>query len=151
MPHYAAAAKANMGSSGLIIHEILRLTSLLFISLLKEQFRVSPSGVSENKLRLARLLTEVTADWSSFMDLHLWVLTVSALAEENRSWYVSEIAVTMTLLGLTEWDDALKILKELIWVGEMLDEAADELGRELADFRLALASLEISNSQSYLV
>jgi len=145
IPRYAAAARTNMSSSGLIINEILRLTSLLFIALLKEQFRVLPSGVSENRLRLALLLTKVTVDWSSFMDLHLWVLTVSALAEtEDRSWYVSKLAVTMTFLGLTAWDEALKILRELIWVGDMLDEAADELGRELADFGRPLASWEIS-------
>ena len=146
---HAALCRRQLGPtwvlSGLIINEILRLTSLLFIALLKEQFRVLPSGVSENRLRLALLLTKVTVDWSSFMDLHLWVLTVSALAEtEDRSWYVSKLAGTMTFLGLTAWDEALKILRELIWVGEMLDEAADELGRELADFGRPLASWEIS-------
>jgi hypothetical protein len=134
---YPVADEADISSSGLIIHEILRLTSLLFISLLKEQYGVFPSGVSENKLRLTRVLTEVAVDWSSFMNLRLWVLTVSALAgEEDRSWYVSEITVTMAFLDATTWDDALRILKDFIWIGEMLDEAADTLAGELADFNM---------------
>jgi hypothetical protein len=146
MSRFTVRAEANVSSSGLLIREMLRLTSLLFIGLLKDQCRVFPTGVLENKLRLARLLTEVAVDWSSFMDLRLWVLTVSALAEEGeRGWYVSEIAWTMKYLGLTEWDDALKILKELIWIGEMLDMAADALGTEVAHSQVTLRSFEPSN------
>jgi hypothetical protein len=146
MPRFAVRAETNVSSSGLIIREMLRLTSLLFIGLLKGQRRVFPTGVPENKLRLVRLLTEVAMDWSSFMDLRLWVLTVSALAEEGeRGWYVSEVAWTMNYLGLTSWDDALKILKELIWIGEMLDVAADALGTEVAHSRVTLGSFELSN------
>jgi len=136
MSRFAVRDEANVSSSGLIIREMLRLTSLLFIGLLKDQCHVFPTGVPENKLRLARLLTEVAVDWSSFMDLRLWVLTVFALAEEGeRGWYVNEVAWTMNYLGLTRWDDALKILKELIWIGEMLDIAADALGTEVAHSR----------------
>lgn len=146
MSRFTVRAVASTNSSGLVIREMLRLASLLFIGLLKDQCRVFPTGVPENKLRLASLLTEVVVDWSSFMDLRLWVLTVSALAEEgNRGWYVSEIAWTMNYLDLTEWDDALKILKELIWIGGTLDKAADALGTEVAHFRVTLGSFKPSN------
>jgi len=146
MSRFTVRAEANVSSSGLLIREILRLTCLLFIGLLKDLCRVFPTGVPENKLRLTRLLTEGAVDWSTFMDLRLWVLMVSALAEEGeRRWYVSEIAWTMKYLGLTTWDDALKILKELIWIGEMLDIAADALGTEVAHFRATLGSFEPSN------
>ncbi|RFU24341.1 hypothetical protein B7463_g11997, partial [Scytalidium lignicola] len=141
MSRYAVAAEINMSSSGLIIREILRLTSLLFFGLVKEKCGVFPSGVPENEVRLARLITDIAVNWSSFMDLALWVLTVSALAEEgDRSWYVSQISVAMASLGLAGWDDALKMLKELIWIDELLDEAANILGMELLDFQLALDS-----------
>lgn len=146
MSRFTVRAEANVSSSGLLIREILRLTSLLFIGLLKDHCGVFPTGVPENKLRLARLLTEGAVDWSSFMDLRLWVLTVSALAEEGeRRWYVSEVAWTMKCLGLTAWDDALKILKELIWIGEMLDIAAGAFGTEVTHSQATLRSYEPSN------
>lgn len=146
MSRFPLRTDANVSSLGLIIREMLRLASLLFIGLLKDKCRVFPTGVPENKLRLARLLTEVAVDWSSFMDLRLWVLTVAALAEEGeRGWYVSEVALTMNYLGLTAWNDAIKILKELIWIEEMLDIAADALGTEIAHFSVTLGSFELSN------
>jgi hypothetical protein len=141
MARYSVTAERNVQLCGLMIRETLRLASLLFIGLVKEHCRVYPSAVSENKVRLTRLLTADGVDWSSFMDLRLWVLTIAALAEEDeRAWYVREIAQTMTYLGLAGWDESLKILKELIWIMEVLDRAADTLGFEVTGL------LELSSS-----
>lgn len=77
-------------------------------------------------------------DWSGFGELRLWVLTVLAVVGVGemvgRDWYVRKIGGTMGDLGLGAWEDALGILKGGNWVGQVLDEGAGELGREVDGF-----------------
>jgi len=58
------------------------------------------TDVPENQLRLARLLSVVTVDLSSFMDLRLWVLTVSALAEEGEPFAFIIESVNLVIVSL---------------------------------------------------
>jgi hypothetical protein len=136
MPRHSLEAGTDLNASGSLIRIMLRLACLLFIGFLKNHCRVSPTAVAENQHRLARLLTTMSVDWSLYMDLRLWVLTISALATEgSRKFYVSEIASTMDLLGMTVWKDAHNALKELIWIGVLLDQPVESLGIEVEAFR----------------
>ncbi|KAF2672871.1 hypothetical protein BT63DRAFT_138760 [Microthyrium microscopicum] len=130
-------AVAYSNYPGSAIREALRLTSILFIAMIKKHHGVVPSGVPECKLRLSQFLTQVAVDWSSFMDLHLWVLMIGALAEKNgRLWYVSEISATMREMGLIKWDDLLDVVKDIIWINEILDEDAEMLREEVIGSQL---------------
>jgi hypothetical protein len=119
MPRFDTSIVVGEDTSGFMIHEVLRLTSLVFIGLIKDRCRVSPTGVAENVSRLSRFLTTNSMDWSLFMDMRLWVLAVGAQADDKRrEWYMQEIAWTMKQMGLMDWSDALEVLKEIIWIGE---------------------------------
>jgi hypothetical protein len=119
MPRFDPNLVTCEDTTGFMIHEVLRLTSLVFIGLLKDRCRVHPTGVAENVSRLSGFLISNSMDWSSFMDMRLWVLTVGAQADDKRrEWYMQEIAWTMKQMGLMEWSDALEVLREIVWISE---------------------------------
>jgi hypothetical protein len=132
MPRFTIEADICTNSSETLIRETLRLAALVFVGFFKEHCKISPSGVTENQLRLGGLLNEGRADWSSIMELRLWVLTIYALATKgDRRLIVAEIASVMNAVGAFAWTDAMNVLRELIWASTVLNDAAAVLGNEV--------------------
>ena len=136
----AIVAETDADFSALMIYETLRLASLFFAGLLRDECRVGPAGAIESKSRLVKVLaSRYVVDWSSFMDLRLWVLCVAALSDkENRQWYLEEVVKAMDHLELIDWSDALNVLRELIWVDAMQEMEADALGADVANYLVAV-------------
>jgi hypothetical protein len=137
IPRYMIEDDMDANTSGVLIREMLRLAGLIFAGLLKGYCHNSPTAITENQGRLVNLLKELDVDWSLYEDLHLWVLTIAALtADGDRNLHVSKIASLLDTLGMAEWYNALEIMKQLIWVGSILDEVAANLGVEVEAFRI---------------
>jgi hypothetical protein len=80
-----------------------------------------------------KLLTKVPLAWSPVVALRLWVLVITCFVStgEDRAWLVNEIIIAMEELGFNTWNEALSTLKEIIWVEEILDTEARNLGLEI--------------------
>jgi hypothetical protein len=133
LPRYPLLTEQSHEADGIVMREILRITFILFFGLLKERFEIEPNGIRPNCGKISKLLRFHSVDWSRFLELRLWVLTISALAErgEERQWFLAEISYTMVSLGLSTWDQALDSLRNLVWSDDMVANGVDILRQEI--------------------
>jgi hypothetical protein len=138
LPRYPLFGEEYPEADGFTMREILRITCILFLGLLKKRFEVEPNGIRPNTSKISKLLRFLPVNWSQFLKLRLWVLTISAIVEEGeeREWFVAEIAYTMVNLGYGTWYEALESLKELVWSNEMAANEVNILGQDIEKFRM---------------
>ena len=117
---------------GLVIREIVRLTSMVFLGLLKRQFHTQPDGISKHGRRLARLLTAYSFDWYSFTNIRLWALIISTIVEQDRGVLVAQIVGVMSDTGIVDWHDALLMIKDIAWVDEVAAHVIYDIGSEIS-------------------
>jgi hypothetical protein len=117
---------------GIVIREVLRLTCILFLGIISGRFHGSLDGNARYVNGVMKLLMKTALDWSPLLKLHLWVLVITAMAAEGREriWLIGKIFITMKQLNLNTWIGVLSIVKDIIWVDEVLDDGAEKLGSE---------------------
>jgi hypothetical protein len=118
---------------GIVIREAIRLACLIFLSIMKRRFHISPDGIELNRNRVMKLLQNYPVDWFTLLNLRLWVLVIAGLVADGRerAWYIDEISNTMKQIEVTTWKEALSIVRGIIWVDELLNNKANALGLEV--------------------
>ena len=133
LPRFNLPEQIETGlDQGLLIREIVRLTSMVFLGLLKRQFHTQPDGISKHGRRLAQLLTAYSFDWYSFTNLHLWALIISTIVEEDRGVLVARIVDVMSDIGVVDWHDALLVIKDIAWVDGVAAHVIYDIGSEIS-------------------
>jgi hypothetical protein len=138
LSRYPHKAEPSVENDGVAMREIVRITSIIFLGLMKKRFGVDPYGIRPNSGKISKLLQFHPLDWSQFLDVRLWILVISALAEvgEERRWFVSEVTYTMINLGVQTWNQALHILKSIVWIDGMIEYEINKLGEEIEKLRI---------------
>lgn len=122
--YYTREQFCDPASNSLVMREVIRLASLLFIT---GPVRVA-IGDHEFTLKhlgqLPRLMRMVEMDWTGLEDLELWVLVVGALVErgDDREWMVSRIFHRMESRDLN-WDRVAQNLREIAWIDDVFSES----------------------------
>lgn len=103
-----------------LIREAFRLACMILFSLLKKRFSITPSGGREHKSKVKDFFNHHDIDWTGVLELRLWVLATAALGADSEEiqWYLGEISGTMTQMGLLEWEDVQKIVRQILWMDE---------------------------------
>lgn len=118
----------------LVMHEVLRLASLLFLATPVALYAAN-AGIEQNlRGRLPPLFRSWVLDWRGLDELKFWILVVDALVEvgEERAWAVSQIHDMMQMRGV-QCDDILSELRQFAWFDGIL---VDELGRLQAEINM---------------
>jgi hypothetical protein len=120
---------------GTAIREVVRLTCIVLLSLMNRRFCITPDLVAMYKNQIPKLLINNPVDWSSLSNLRLWVLVIAGLVAEGkeRAWLVGEVLKTMDQLGLNTWNEAFSVVKEIIWLDELLNDDANKFGFEIEE------------------
>jgi hypothetical protein len=102
-------------SEGEVIRETLRLAGLLFLGLVKRQFRITPDCVSHYGDRLHQLLIHNPVDWTPASDLYLWVLCVAAVSAlgDERQWIVQELRSSTRTMS---WEKVTSTVQSIAWI-----------------------------------
>ncbi|KAF3915593.1 hypothetical protein ABW21_db0207075 [Orbilia brochopaga] len=121
----------------IIIREVLRRSLLVFVALLKvrSRFTHAPLELSKHLSALKDLVSLPTVDWSPILELKLWALFICSLAidplSEDKEWRVGHIRGKMAKLQLDNSDGVLKVVKEIIWIEDLVP--TDDLRRLCAE------------------
>lgn len=117
-------------SDGEIIQETLRLACLLFLGLVKRQFRMAPDCVPNYGERLHQLLIHNTVNWTLASDLYLWVLCVAAVSAlgDERQWIVQALRSSTRTIS---WENATSIVKSIAWIEGIASYELEILGKDV--------------------
>jgi hypothetical protein len=102
----------------LVMREAMRRACITLFGLLRDKFSVHPSGISQHRNRVKELLVQYSIDWSSFLELRLWVLLTAGLASEDDEipWYMDEIKGTMVQMRISGWNDGVEVVRSILWM-----------------------------------
>jgi len=113
-----------------IMHEMLRVSSLMVFGLLRKLCCAGVNGNLEYKEKLMTLLTQYEVDWGTSSVMHLWVFFVAGLVtnDDERMWCAGKIAEIMRQIGIENWDSLLETVQEFRWVKDLGSAQGDALG-----------------------
>lgn len=116
------------------IVEMCRLAALLFLSNIRFRFLPFHTTGPHFAERLVILLDGDTA-WTSFEDLHLWVLITllvnSTVSQDHREELLERIVRIMFSLDVTSWTAVIDILHGFLWLNDVIWAKAERLGEEI--------------------
>lgn len=129
LPRHTAALENGISPPQLIMREAIRRACTVVFAFLRDKFSVHPSGISQHRNKVKELLVQHPVDWSEFLELRLWVLVISGLAAEGDEtpWYIDEIRDTMVQMRIIGWNDAVEVMRSIIWMGETLRTRLERL------------------------
>jgi hypothetical protein len=130
LPRHGERLERGEAPQEFLMREAIRLGCLALFSLLRTKFYISPSGLSEHKNKVREFLDRHLIDWSLFPELQIWVLTTAALAtrDEETSWYLAEIKFAMSTMRLSQWKEAIPIVKSILWVDAVFTPRGENFG-----------------------
>jgi hypothetical protein len=141
LPRYLLPVEQSQFTQGINIREVLKLAATVLIGLLTKKCGTYPDGVAENMIRASCLLKELI-DWSCFRALQLWVLVIFAIADHGcgveKILYVPEVARTMKDMDLCHWDQVLDVLKDIIWIDEVMASGCEMLKHDTELFQFMI-------------
>jgi hypothetical protein len=141
LPRYPCPVGQTQLTQGINIREILRLAATVVIGLLKKQCGTYPDGIAQNLERASHLPGKLN-DWSNFRALQLWVLVIFALAYDDcgteKMWYVAEVAKTIEDMDLRHWDQVLAVLRDIIWIDEVMAPGCKVLKHDIELFQFTI-------------
>ncbi|KAI1156732.1 hypothetical protein F4825DRAFT_402231 [Nemania diffusa] len=146
---------AHPDYSGTAAREAFRRSALIFLAALKARFGAVSFELGRH-IRDFRQISQIPhVDWSVVPELNLWAHTIAALEEQSgqRSWHVSAIVSIMESAGLTSGQQALDVVRGIIWIEILFEDKVDTLCREIDDLvasktvqRLSILSMDPSSS-----
>lgn len=133
MPRLPDDYMTHANRSDLVARELVRLTCLTIMSVLKERlsfFTVERAGLQARLVQfIAANIRYVEPD---FFDLKVWVLITGALMEEHslRDLYINEIKHTMMITN-TSVGNLVHITQEMVWIDALMSSSANELIQDI--------------------
>ncbi|KAJ4860003.1 hypothetical protein T069G_04991 [Trichoderma breve] len=134
MPRLPDDYMTHTNRTDLVARELVRLTCLTVMSVLKERlsfFTVERAGLQARLVQfIAANIRYVEPD---FFDLKVWVLITGALMEERslRDLYINEIKHTMMITN-TSVGNLVHITQEMVWIDALMSSSANELIQDIA-------------------
>jgi hypothetical protein len=133
LPRPAVDKKGTIYTLEVKMHEILRLTALLFVGLLRRYCQISPTGIEENSDRLALLLSDETIDWSSYQGVQIWVFIIAAVCtRQYRATYMANLRSIAQSLAMSGWVDILSVAKGVVWSNKVFAGHLDALQAQMS-------------------
>lgn len=124
------------GSRSGSIAEMCRLAALLFFADIRVRFLPFHTTGPHFEERLRTLLLQ-DIDWTSFEELHLWVLTTllinSSMPQIHRQALLNQLVSLMVSLNLASWDVTMEVLRDFPWLDDIIWMKSEQLGGELAE------------------
>lgn len=122
----------------LLISEVLRLASIIFLCLLRRRFPAQPDkfpAYGPQLTQLTRLLAtyalnKIDPNW------YLWALVLAALVDEDEEVLVEKIVDAMMGLGISSWSEAIQRLKMIAWIPGICNYMIDDLERKVMSYIL---------------
>ena len=113
-----------------ILHEMLRVSSLMVFGLLRKLCFAGVNGNLEYKEKLMTLLTQYEVDWGNSSIMQLWVFVVAGLVanDDERMWCAGKITDIMRRTGLKNWNSLLETIQEFWWIKDLASAQGDALG-----------------------
>lgn len=133
MPRLPNNYMRRTNHSDLVARELVRLTCLTIISLLKERlkfFTVERAGLQ------ARLVQFIAANIRSvgpeYFDIKVWVLITGALMEQRslRDLYIIEIKHIMMITNISA-GNLVRVAQEMVWIDALASSSANELIQDI--------------------
>lgn len=124
LPRYVALPEHDsiLGSQ-MAMREAIRLAALVVVSLIitdcvEDQVNKNLFTAGNFRGRIkASLHKSQKLEWIGLKELKLWVLVIGAVIEtgDERAWFVTKIRHSMRECGLDDWDQVIRILKQVAW------------------------------------
>ncbi|KAI1310427.1 hypothetical protein F5Y03DRAFT_39190 [Xylaria venustula] len=129
--------------SGTAAREAFRRSLLIFLAALKAKFGVANLELKRHLRDFQQIARIPNVDWALVPELNLWAHTIAALQSESdqRSWHVSAIVRIMESADFTASEQALDIVRGIIWVEALFEDKVEALGHEI-DSLLASNTLQ---------
>ncbi|KAI1356258.1 hypothetical protein F5Y01DRAFT_266816 [Xylaria sp. FL0043] len=105
--------------SGTAAREAFRRSLLIFLASLKAKFGVTNFELNRHLKDFQAISKIPHVDWALVPELNLWAHTIAALEtaeNDQRSWHVSAIVSIMESAGFTSSQQALGVVRGMIWV-----------------------------------
>ncbi|TGJ85403.1 hypothetical protein E0Z10_g3382 [Xylaria hypoxylon] len=119
--------------SGTAAREAFRRSLLIFLASLKAKFGVAKFELKRHLHDFRQIPKIPHVDWALIPELNLWAHAIAALEEESdqRSWHVSAIVSIMESAEFTSSQQALDVVRGIIWVEDLFVEKVETLCHEI--------------------
>jgi hypothetical protein len=115
-------SEVESGKSGAAIVEACRLATTLSLAGPRRSFGQDPVTTTVQVGKLYHLLKRCTMHWENLEELGLWVIAMGVMEAQEPiqcGWFDCELTRISREQGITTYDEAEKILKEIIWVSSV--------------------------------
>ncbi|KAI0433600.1 hypothetical protein F5Y09DRAFT_52117 [Xylaria sp. FL1042] len=121
--------------SGTAAREAFRRSLLIFLASLKAKFGVANFELNRHLKDFQQISKIPHVDWALVPELSLWAHTIAALQAEGdgRSWHISAIVSIMESAGFTSSQQALDVVRGMIWVEALFVDKVETLCHEIDD------------------
>ncbi|KAK5624572.1 hypothetical protein RRF57_000288 [Xylaria bambusicola] len=119
--------------SGIVAREAFRRSSLIFLASLKVKFGVASAELNRHLKDFQEISRIPYVDWAVVPELNLWAHAIAALEAESdqRSWHVSVIVEMMEGAGFTSSQQAMDVVRGIIWIEALFVGKVEWLCRDL--------------------
>ncbi|KAI0515313.1 hypothetical protein F5B22DRAFT_607983 [Xylaria bambusicola] len=119
--------------SGIAAREAFRRSSLIFLASLKVKFGVASAELNRHLKDFQEISRIPHVDWTVVPELNLWAHAIVALEAEGeqRSWHVSVIVNMMEGAGFTSSQQAMDVVRGIIWIEALFVDKVESLCRDL--------------------
>ncbi|KAI1736783.1 hypothetical protein F4680DRAFT_249331 [Xylaria scruposa] len=119
--------------SGIAAREAFRRSSLIFLAALKVKFGGMAFELGRHLDDFREISKIPYVDWAVVPELNLWAHTIAAFEQESdqRSWHVSAIVNIMKSAAFTSSQQALDMVRGIIWVEALFADKVEALCHEI--------------------
>ncbi|KAI0486137.1 hypothetical protein F4859DRAFT_469130 [Xylaria cf. heliscus] len=137
---------ADPGYSGTAAREAFRRSSLIFLAALKAEFGGTTFELGRHLDDFREISRIPHVNWAVVPELNLWAHTIAALQQESdrRGWHVAAVVGIMESTGMTSGQQALDVVRGIIWVEVLFANKVDALSREIDDLLASRAIQRLS-------
>ncbi|KAI1333000.1 hypothetical protein F5Y16DRAFT_1138 [Xylariaceae sp. FL0255] len=131
--------------SGTAAREAFRRSALIFLAAVKVRFGAFAWDLRRHVNDFRQISRIPSVGWGVVPEINLWAHTIAALHEESadRSFHVAAIVRITEFKGLASADEALHIVRSIIWVEEIFADRVGPLAAEIDALLLANAAQRI--------
>lgn len=134
MPRFPSNFEAMADSEDLIARELVRLTCLMLMSKLKEQFAFPPSELVSLHARLAEFVPpNVKTLGKKYFELKIWALVTIALLRyrDGRDVYIQEMKREISAMDQPTPYKITEIARDIVWVDVLMSPFSEELAADM--------------------
>ncbi|KAI3322111.1 hypothetical protein HD806DRAFT_501013 [Xylariaceae sp. AK1471] len=136
---------SHLDYSGTAAREAFRRSLLIFLASIKAKFGAVTFELRRHLDDFRQISQIPHVEWTVVPEFNLWAHTIAALQEdiEQRSWNVSAIVSIMESMGSVSGQQALDMVRGIIWVEALFADKTEALRHEIDSF-IACRPLNLS-------